>query len=408
MSKSPNDSGADFARGLAGVVAGRTAICSLDGDLRYRGYSIGPLAAAGDFEDVAFLLLHGDLPTPAEHRAFAARLRAAADALPPAVIDSLATLAERVPHASPMDALRTGVSMLGLVELDQAPGPPAALVSQAERLLGQVPALLGAWFDLCAGKPVARWPDRPLAGALLERLTGRPPTAAEESVFGTTLVLYAEHEFNASTFAARTVVSTGSDMHSGVVAAIGALKGPLHGGANEQVLEALAEIGSIDRVIPWLEERFAARKVVMGFGHRVYKDGDVRAKLLGLMCGTLAEAGPGAALESLAAAVERLMLERKGLRPNLDWPAARVYHALGLPVRVFTPIFVVARMSGWTAHIIEQVGDNRIIRPLSLYCGQPPRDWKPIDARSPFEGDSPHRPNGDGHPGGDAPPGRPS
>jgi len=377
----PSPTSADVARGLAGVVAGRTAICSLDGDLRYRGYAIGPLAEAADFEDVAFLLLHGELPTVPERDAFRARLAAAAASLDPAVVEALALLAARAPGASPMDALRTGVSMLGQVELDLLPGSRAHLLDQAERLIGRVAAILATWLDLVAGRPVAPWPDRPLAGALLERLIGRAPSPAEEAIFGTTLVLYAEHEFNASTFTARTVASTGSDMHSSVVAAIGALKGPLHGGANEQVLEALAEIGSIDRVVPWLEERFAAKKVVMGFGHRVYKDGDVRAKLLGGMCRRLVAGGPGEALEDLADAVERLMLERKGLRPNLDWPAARVYHALGLPVRVFTPIFVVARTSGWTAHVIEQVGDNRIIRPLSAYCGPPPRDWRPATER---------------------------
>lgn len=371
----------DFARGLAGVVAGRTAICSLDGDLRYRGYPIGPLAEAGDFEDVAFLLLHGELPDAAQHAAFAERLAAAARSLPEAVIEALRTLAAVAPEASPMDALRTAVSMLGQIECDAGSSPHGVLLARAERLLGRIPALLVAWLDLVAGRPVAPWPDRPLAGALLERLVGRPPSAAEEAIFGTTLVLYAEHEFNASTFAARTVVSTGSDMHSGVVAAIGALKGPLHGGANEKVLEELAEIGSSDRVVPWLEERFAAKKVVMGFGHRVYKDGDVRAKLLGRMCRRLAADGPATALEDLADAVERMMLDRKGLRPNLDWPAARVYHALGLPVRVFTPIFVVARTSGWTAHIIEQMEDNRIIRPLSAYCGAAPRSWRPLAGR---------------------------
>ena len=378
--KSPSGTD-DFARGLAGVVAGKTAICSLDGDLRYRGYSIAPLAEAGDFEDVAHLLLHGHLPTASEHAAFSRRVHEAAASIDPTVIETLRVLAARTPNASPMDALRTGVSLLGQIELDQQPGPHAALVSQAERLLGQVPAILAAWLDLSAGRPVAPWPEGSIAAALLERLTGRKPSAAEASIFGTTLVLYAEHEFNASTFAARTVVSTGSDMHSGIVAAIGALKGPLHGGANEQVLEALAEIGSLDRVIPWLEERFAAKKVVMGFGHRVYKDGDVRAKILGGMCRRLADDGEGLALERLADAVEQMMLDRKNLRPNLDWPAARVYHALGLPVRVFTPIFVVARMSGWTAHVIEQVGDNRIIRPLSIYSGVAPRDWQPRDAR---------------------------
>jgi citrate synthase len=167
-----------------------------------------------------------------------------------------------------------------------------------------------------------------------------------------------------------------------VTAAIGALKGPLHGGANEKVLEVLGAIGSADRAEAWVEEQFAAKRVVMGFGHRVYKDGDVRAKLLGAMCREMARDDASAeALEALADRVERIMLERKGLKPNLDWPAARVYHALGLPVKVFTPIFVVARTSGWTAHVIEQIDDNRIIRPLSLYSGPAPRDYVPLASR---------------------------
>jgi citrate synthase len=372
----------DFAKGLAGVVAGRTAICSLEGTLRYRGYDIEPLARAGDFEEVAYLLLHGELPNRAERDAFAARVAAAARTLDPTVIDALGRLAATSPEAAPMDALRTGVSMLGLVERDDTPGPRTALVAQAERLLGQVPALLAAWLDLAAGRPVAPWPDAPLAAALLARLTGTTPSAAQSAAFGATLVFYAEHEFNASTFAARTVASTGSDLHSAVTAAIGALKGPLHGGANEKVLEVLGAIGSADRAEAWVEEQFAAKRVVMGFGHRVYKDGDVRAKLLGAMCREMARDDASAeALEALADRVERIMLERKGLKPNLDWPAARVYHALGLPVKVFTPIFVVARTSGWTAHVIEQIDDNRIIRPLSLYSGPSPRDYVPLASR---------------------------
>jgi len=385
MSGSPPSTPAppgDFARGLAGVVAGRTAICSLDGDLRYRGYSIDPLARAGDFEEVAYLLLHGELPDAAALAAFSGRVRAAAATLDPRVVEALGGLAAAAPQAAPMDALRTGVSMLGQVEGDVLPGSRAELLAQAERLLGQVPALLAAWMDLAAGRPAGSWPAGSLGRGLLERLTGRPPTVAEERIFGTTLVLYAEHEFNASTFTARTVVSTGSDMHSAITAAIGALKGPLHGGANEQVLETLCAIGSAERAEPWVREQFAAKRVVMGFGHRVYKDGDVRAKLLGAMCRDLVQGTPGEALEEMALRVERLMLEAKGLRPNLDWPAARVYHALGLPVSVFTPIFVVARMSGWTAHVIEQIGDNRLIRPLSLYCGPAPRDYRPLAERS--------------------------
>jgi len=371
----------EFAKGLAGIVAGQTAICSLSGTLRYRGYDIEPLALAGDFEEVAWLLLRGELPDAHELAAFRGRVAAAARGLARPVIDALADLASAAPDASPMDALRTGVSMLGLIERDDRPGSREQLIDQAERLLGQVPAMLAAWIDLTSGRPVAPWPDAALGPALLARLTGRPPSGDEAAIFGTTLVLYAEHEFNASTFAARTVVSTGSDMHSAITAAIGALKGPLHGGANEQVLEVLGAIGSIDRARPWVEEQFAARRVVMGFGHRVYKDGDVRAALLGAMCADLVRGGAGEQLERLAAEVEGIMLERKRLKPNLDWPAARVYHALGLPVKVFTPIFVVARMSGWTAHFIEQIGDNRLIRPLSAYIGPPPRDYPPLSSR---------------------------
>jgi citrate synthase len=280
-----------------------------------------------------------------------------------------------------MDALRTAISMLGLVEHDDTPGPRPALIAQAERLLGQTPAILAAWIDLTSGRTPRPWPDGPVAKALLERITGREASPRQVAIFGATLVLYAEHEFNASTFAARTVASTGSDLHSAVTAAIGALKGPLHGGANEKVLEVLGEIGSADRADAWVHEQFAAKRVVMGFGHRVYKDGDVRAKLLGSMCREMVRGTEGDALEDLADRVERIMLEKKALKPNLDWPAARVYHALGLPVKVFTPIFVVARMSGWTAHVIEQIGDNRIIRPLSIYSGTAAREYVPVDAR---------------------------
>jgi citrate synthase len=372
----------DFAKGLAGIVAGQTAICSLEGTLRYRGYDIEPLARAGDFEEVAWLLLHGELPTAGELEGFRERVAAAADRLPSPVLDALERLAVTEPHASPMDALRTGVSMLGLVERDDTPGPREQLLAQAERLLGQTPALLAAWLDMTAGRPVGGWPDAPLGAALLERLSGRTPSPGEAAIFGTTLVLYAEHEFNASTFAARTVASTGSDMHSAVTAAIGALKGPLHGGANEKVLEVLGAIGTADRARPWVEEQFAARRVVMGFGHRVYKDGDVRAKLLGELCRAMVRGTSGEAIEELAAEVEGIMLERKQLKPNLDWPAARVYHALSLPVKVFTPIFVVARMSGWTAHVIEQIGDNRLIRPLSTYIGPVARAYVPLADRT--------------------------
>ena len=378
------------ARGLAGVTAGRTAICSLDGTLRYRGYEIDDLVT-GNFEEVAYLLVRGSLPTAAELEAFSARVRQAAESLPPEVTDLLARLAAAAPQASTMDALRTAVSLLGQLALDDGPRMPAdqatldAQTGHAERLLGQVPAALAAWVDLTSGRAPAPWPGGSLAEALLSRLRGGGVSPAEAGAFDTTLTLYAEHEFNASTFAARTVTSTGSDMHSAVTAAIGALKGPFHGGANEKVLEQLGEIGSLDRVEPWLAEQLAARRVVMGFGHRVYKQGDLRAVLLADVCRKLIRregvAESHRQLEQLADRLEQLMLDQKGLKPNLDWPAARVYHALGLPISVFTPIFVVARMSGWTAHIVEQMGDNRLIRPLSEYCGEAPRPYVPLAAR---------------------------
>ena len=378
------------SRGLAGVTAGRTAICSLDGTLRYRGYAIADLVT-GSFEETAYLLLHGSLPAAAELAAFAGRIREAARSLPPLVTEILARLAEAAPQASTMDALRTAVSVLGQLAGDNGPQLPVDQTSlktetaRGERLIGQVAAALAAWVDLTSGRSPAAWPDEPLAAALLGRLRGGPVTAVEASVFDTTLILYAEHEFNASTFAARTVTSTGADMHSAVTAAIGALKGPLHGGANEQVLEQLGDIGSLDRVEPWLAEQLAARRVVMGFGHRVYKQGDVRAVLLADACRRLIRAEGVAEshqqLEQLADRLEGLMLEQKGLKPNLDWPAARVYHAVGLPISVFTPIFVVARMSGWTAHIVEQMADNRLIRPLADYCGSPPQHYRPLAER---------------------------
>jgi citrate synthase len=379
------------SRGLAGVTAGRTAICSLEGTLRYRGYDIADLVA-GSFEETAYLLLRGSLPTATELDAFSNRIREAARSLPPLIPELLARLAKAAPQASTMDALRTAVSALGQLAVDNGPQMPVDQLARetqttiAEQLIGQVAAALATWVDLTNDRTPASWPEQPLAAALLSRLRGGAISSAEAEAFDTTLILYAEHEFNASTFAARTVTSTGADMHSAVTAAIGALKGPLHGGANEKVLQQLGEIGSLDRVEPWLAEQLAARRVVMGFGHRVYKQGDVRAVLLADVCrGLIRTDGMAEShqqLEQLADRLEGLMLEQKGLKPNLDWPAARVYHALGLPISVFTPIFVVARMSGWTAHVVEQMGDNRLIRPLSEYRGAAPRAYSMLAERS--------------------------
>ena len=376
--------------GLAGVMAGHTSICSLDETLRYRGYAVSDLVQCS-FEEIAHLLLWGDLPTATQLEAFTGRIQHAAQSIPQTVACCFQGLAETSPQTSIMDVLRTGVSLLGQLECDNGPkeSPRSHDLSQermkAEQLLGQVPALLATWLDCLRGESPSRWPNKPLAPALLEKLCHTKASDIATTVFNTTLILYAEHEFNASTFVARTVTSTGSDMHSGVTAAIGALKGPLHGGANEKVLHQLMDIGVPENIEPWLARKLNDHEVIMGFGHRVYKTGDIRAALLGDACHRLIYSDSTyekhQKLEKLAYKLEQLMLEKKELRPNLDWPAARIYHALGLPINLFTPLFVVARVSGWTSHIIEQMGNNRLIRPLAKYVGQPPRPYVSIGDR---------------------------
>ncbi len=380
----------DSRNGLAGVTAGNTSICSLDSTLRYRGYAITDLLECS-FEEVAYLLLWGDLPTENQLREFAMRLHTHAQSLPETVLWCFERLAKTSPQCSIMDVLRTGVSILGQLECDNGPeGMPhnrdlSRERLKAEQLLGHVPALLATWIDCISGRQPTPWPKKPLATALLEKLchTRIPDNAA--NVFTKTLILYAEHEFNASTFAARTVTSTGSDMHSAIATAIGALKGPLHGGANEKVLEQLMDIGTLENVEPWVARQLENKDVIMGFGHRIYKSGDIRAILL-------REAGhqldnnspsfePHRKLEKLAHKVESVLFEQKRLKPNLDWPAARIYHALGLPINLFTPLFVVARMSGWTSHIIEQMSDNRLIRPVAQYIGPSARKFIAIENR---------------------------
>ena len=386
----PSSDQKDPESGLAGVTAGQTSICSLGETLRYRGYAVSDLVQCS-FEEVAYLLLWGELPTAQQLEAFAARVQRAAQSMPQTIVCCLQKLAESSPQSSIMDVLRTGVSVLGQLECDN--GPAESLYDRdlsqqrykAEQLLGQVPALLTIWIDCLRGRQPSPWPNKPLTTALLEKLCRTKVSDIAATVFNTTLILYAEHEFNASTFAARTVTSTGSDMHSGVTAAIGALKGPLHGGANEKVLHQLMDIGVPENIEPWLARKLNDHEVVMGFGHRVYKTGDIRANLLGDACHRLIHSDssfePHDKLEKLAHQLEQLMLEKKGLHPNLDWPAARVYHALGLPINLFTPLFVVARVSGWTSHIIEQMGTSRLIRPLAQYVGPSPRPYVNIKDR---------------------------
>jgi len=386
----PSPHSKDSRNGLAGVTAGHTSICSLDRILRYRGYAITDLLECS-FEEVAYLLLWGDLPTKNQLREFAMRLYTHAQSLPETVLWCFERLAKTSPQCSIMDVLRTGVSILGQLECDNGPKemPHHRDLSQerlkAEQLLGHVPALLATWIDCISGRQPTPWPKKPLATALLEKLCHTQISKNAANVFTKTLILYAEHEFNASTFAARTVTSTGSDMHSAITTAIGALKGPLHGGANEKVLEQLMDIGTPENVEPWVARQLENKDVIMGFGHRIYKSGDIRAILLREAGHQLDDSSPSfephRKLEKLAHKVESVLLEQKRLKPNLDWPAARIYHALGLPINLFTPLFVVARMSGWTSHIIEQMSDNRLIRPVAKYIGPSPRQYLALEDR---------------------------
>jgi len=367
-----------YSPGLEGVVAGETAVSTLAGGLQYRGYAVEELAQHATFEEVAYLLLHGELPAAAELKAFKDRLTDAMTV--PA--EMIATLKSIPRNASLMDVMRSGASLLAHWDPETADNSHAANVRKAERLLAQLPVVMAARQRLVEGQePVAGEPQRSLAGNVLWMLTHLEPSERAIKAMDVSLILYAEHEFNASTFTARVVASTLSDLHSAVTAAIGALKGPLHGGANERVMEVLAEVGSADQAEAWIHQALAEKRRIMGFGHRVYKTGDPRAVYLKKLCGELARETGHEDMEQMAEVIERVVTQEKKLPPNLDWPSARLYHYLGLAVELYTPLFVVSRVAGWSAHAIEQLDNNRLIRPRSRYTGAAPRKFVPLASR---------------------------
>jgi citrate synthase len=380
----------ELRKGLAGVVVDRTAVSSVDAasnSLLYRGYPVQQLAASCDVEDVAHLLLHGELPTPDQRAAFDAELRAARPLAPGLqhVIDLIPT------SAHPMDVVRTAISALGAAgpEPTTAPGQhdPAATRRLATRLFAALPAVIA--YDQRRRRdlpPVPPRDDLGYSADFLQQVFGRPADDLDVRAFDTSMVLYAEHSFNASTFTARVVASTLSDLHSSVVAAVGALKGPLHGGANEAALELLVRVadeGGPEDAAAWLDGAFARKEKVMGFGHRVYKNGDSRVPtmeeaLAGLV--DRARASGDDRVDRLSAVYDALaagVLERKGLKPNVDWPSGFAYHLMGFDTAVFTPLFVASRVLGWSAHVIEQREANSLIRPLSHYDGPALRDVPP-------------------------------
>ena len=362
-----------FRPGLEGIIAGDTAISTIEGDLLYRGIAVEELAAKSSFEETAYLLLYGDLPSRQVLAEFQSRLQSYA-AVPNEIIETLMKLP---PTALMMDIMRSGASLLAHWDPDITDQSKDANLRKAERLLAQLPLIMSAAFRVRRKQsPIAPRKDLSFAGNLLWMLHGVEPTAAATEVLDDSLIMYAEHEFNASTFASRVVASTLSDLHSAIVAGIGALKGPLHGGANERVLEILEAVGSVERAEAWVQDALAKKVKIMGFGHRVYKDGDPRARYLKPLCAALAAETGEQHLEQIADVIEQKIWQEKRIPPNLDWPSARLYHYLKLPVELYTPLFVVSRVTGWSAHVIEQLENNRIFRPRSRYIGQPRRNYK--------------------------------
>lgn len=382
MSTAPADL---YYPGLEGVVSNESAICNLEGHegsggLEYRGYRIEDLAGAVTYEETAYLLLHGDLPTRAQLGEFSTRL-STSRAIPEALVELFIKIPAPV-HA--MDVLRTSVSVLGHFDPDRDASATdhAANVRKVERLVAQLPTAIAYRERISEGlMPVAPREDLDHAANFLHMVSGKVPSSTMREAFDLSMVLYTEHELNASTFAARVVVSTLSDVHSGVVAAIGALKGPLHGGANEEAWKLLERVGSPERAEGWIRDALARKERIMGFGHRVYKTGDPRSRILKPHCQKLAAETGQEKWERVAEPIERAVTEQKKLPPNVDWPSARLYHYMGLDTDLYTPIFAMARVAGWGAHVIEQLDHNRLMRPRARYNGPPNRKVRPIDQR---------------------------
>jgi citrate synthase len=375
----------DWKAGLEDVIATRSAICAIDGAagrLYYRGYEIGELAGVVSFEAVTHLLWFGELPGSAEAGTFAGRL-AAARGLPAPVLALLRALPR---SCHPLDALRSAVSLAAAFDPDVAASDIEANLRKACRLMALVPATVAAWHRIRQGQdPVAGRREGGHAAHFLYLLDGREPTQDVARVMDTALTLHADHELNASTFAARVAVATLADLHAAVVAAVATLKGPRHGGANEDVLEMLREIGEPERAEAYIDARLGARagrsrqeradprSRVPGFGHRVYRVDDARARVLRGMAKSMAEATGRTRLFEVAERVYETMTARTGLPVNVDFFSAVVYDALGIPPDFCTSIFAVGRVAGWCAHVLEQYADNRLIRPRAEYVGVPPR-----------------------------------
>lgn len=367
-----------YSPGLEGVIAGETAVSTLEGGLRYRGYPVTELCDHATYDEVAYLLLYGELPTKEQLAGFHQRL-AASRQIPDVLRVVLRDLPADVPS---MDVVRTAVSILAHYDPEVNDSSPEANIRKAERLLGQTPVAVAMRYRFLKHlPPVEPRADLNHAASFLYLVRGVEPSHADCRAFDISLILYAENEFNASTFTARVVCSTESDLHSSIVAAIGALKGRLHGGANEKVMDLLRAAGGPETATGWIKDALARKERIMGFGHRVYRGGDSRAAILKAYARKAAEETGETKWEATAQIIEDILEREKNLMPNLDWPAGRLYHTLGLEVPLYTPIFVLARLAGWSAHVIEQMRNNRLIRPRGRYVGPENRSVKPIAER---------------------------